>query len=397
MKTLQNLLVCAIILSVTIICEGKGLRPENPKTLARPIAVYPSAKLPPISQPMFFGFYNMPCTRKKQEMVHKWIPHWNLLTNVRGSRKQSIETIEYCLKHGILPLNWIQGPMRPKWNRQSDWIYYYLSAARNKNLIGIGVDEWQPNGVAAYGGTKIVNFAAEGLKWAKQEHPNFYQMVFWRGEDNIISKLVKHRYIDLLIVEGYSYVWMRDDWSIQPPGTLKRVELARKWGAIERMIVMLGQLTNVKCKTNPKLKPPGGKEFEQQIQYFRKHAPEMPGISFYIAANTFKELKEKFQACDRLFVKYYLKPAPTVKILNPAPKAIVSGLCKISAAAKPKQADAKIIKYLWFVDNRLMAKTKGPQWIWNTRLELPGEHIITVQAVDSSYNRGAVQCTVTVK
>ncbi len=403
MLKLRCLCLCLLVIVLSnsnVFVYGKSIRPKNPKSLSEPIAVYPSAKLPPISEPMFFGFYNMPCSREKQKMVHKWIPHWNLLTNVRsrsGHDEQLTETVEYCIGHGILPLNWILGPMQPRWDRQSDWVYYYLSAARNKNLIGIGVDEWQPNGVACYGGTKVVNFAATGLIWAKQEHPEFYQMVFWRGEDNIIKKVVKQKCIDLLIVEGYSYIWLRDDWSIQPPDTMKRVELARKWGAIERTIVMLGQVTTEKCKTNSKLKPPGSIEFEKQIRYFRKHAPEMPGIAFYIAANSFDAIKDKLQACDRLFVKYYLKPAPEVIIASPQANSVITGVCKISAIAKAKKSDSNIIYYLWFVDNRLMAKTIKPQWNWNTRLELPGEHIITVQAVDSKYNRGVKQIKVRVR
>ncbi len=396
MQTFNKLLVMAIIIAGISNVHGKSLRPENPKTLAQPLAVYPSAKLPPISQPMFFGLYNMPVTRKQQEMVHKWVPHWNLLTNVRGHGKQPIETVKYCIKNGILPLNWIIGPMRPKWDRQSDWIYCYLSAARDKNIIGIGVDEWQPNGVESYGGTKVVNFAANGLIWAKQEHPEFYQMVFWRGEDNIIQKVIAKNCVDLLIVEGYTYTWVRDDWSISPPDTLKRVNLARKWGAIEKTIVMLGQVTTEPCKTNPKLKPPGAEEFEKQIKYFRKNAPEMPGIAFYIAGRNFEVIKDKLQACDRLFVKYYLDPAPKIEILYPKPKQFLTGICKISANVKLKKAK-NVKEYLWFIDNRLMGRTTSPQWNWNTRLEMPGEHIITVQAVDDNYNRGVKQISVKVK
>ena len=44
-----------------------------------------------------------------------------------------------------------------------------------------------------------------------------------------------------------------------------------------------------------------------------------------------------------------------------------------------------------------MAKTNTPQWNWNTRLEAPGKHFVTVQAVDNEYNRGVKQIEVEVK
>ena len=401
MRVLTLLLVLIFIFIGTYLVSAQSREPENSRSLAKALAVYPSAKLPPISQPNMLGFYNMPCSRAKQKMVHQWVPHWNLLTNVRrriGKNHQLSETVEYCTKNGILPLNYIKGPMIKKWDREGDWINYYLSAARNKHILGIGVDEWQRDGVVAYGGTKVVEFAANSLILTKQEHPEFYQMVFWRGEDNCIKEVIKQNGIDLLMIEGYTYVHQRHDWTVSLQGTLKRINLARKWGAIEQTIVMLGQLTNVPCKTAPNLKPPEEAEFEKQIQYIRKHAPEMPGIAFYVAGRRdFEELKEKLQACDRLFVKYYLKPAPQVTIKSPKQDELLTGMCKISATASPKNAENTIIEYLWFIDNRLMARTKVTHWNWNTRLETPGKHIVTVQAIDSAYNRGVKQIKVEVK
>ena len=45
-------------------------------------------------------------------------------------------------------------------------------------------------------------------------------------------------------------------------------------------------------------------------------------------------------------------------------------------------------------DNRLVAETKQPRYLWDTRGERTGHHFITVHAVDDAWNRAATRIPV---
>lgn len=53
--------------------------------------------------------------------------------------------------------------------------------------------------------------------------------------------------------------------------------------------------------------------------------------------------------------------------------------------------------YRWFIDNRLVAETEQPRYLWDTRGERTGPHFITVHAVDDAWNRSATQIPVRVE
>ena len=127
------------------------------------------------------------------------------------------------------------------------------------------------------------------------------------------------------------------------------------------------------------------------ITELRKYAPEMPGIGFYGAGGD-----ELAVECDRLARKHFVDPAPELLITKPRfEDTLLAPHVSIEVEAKPK-SDRQVVRYRWFIDNRLVAETNGPRYLWDTRGERPGHHYITVHAVDDAWNRAATQIPVRV-
>jgi len=66
----------------------------------------------------------------------------------------------------------------------------------------------------------------------------------------------------------------------------------------------------------------------------------------------------------------------------------------VEASAKDGR---KIKEYRWFVDNRLVACSKIPAFLWDTSGLENGFHFLTVHAIDTKWNRAASQIPVIVK
>ena len=66
---------------------------------------------------------------------------------------------------------------------------------------------------------------------------------------------------------------------------------------------------------------------------------------------------------------------------------------RVEATAKSSR---EIAVYRWFIDNRLVAETDQPDFVWDLRGEHAGQHWITVHAVDSGFHRSATQIPVRV-
>ena len=58
------------------------------------------------------------------------------------------------------------------------------------------------------------------------------------------------------------------------------------------------------------------------------------------------------------------------------------------------KGNREIAQYRWFIDQRLVAETDQPHYLWDLRGEHPGQHWITVHAVDGGFNRAATQIPV---
>ena len=94
--------------------------------------------------------------------------------------------------------------------------------------------------------------------------------------------------------------------------------------------------------------------------------------------------------------KHFVEPAPEMVILEPqfeATLATAHVVVRVEATAK---SNREISVYRWFIDNRLVAETDQPDYLWDLRGEHPGRHWITVHAVDSGFHRSAIQIPVRV-
>ena len=205
-----------------------------------------------------------------------------------------------------------------------------------------------------------------------------------------MAQAAGQKHIDLLIQEGYTSTHKQfplRGFAIGLEGIKKRIDTARKFGAIQRHVVMLGHI----CR--PEDYHPGHaltpENLDTLIGELRRYAPEMPGIGFYGVNGERLALD-----CDRLARKHFVEPAPEVVILEPPFEATLSTphvSVRVEAIAKENR---EIALYRWFIDNRLVAETDQPHYLWDVRGEHPGRHWITVHAVDGSFNRAATQIPV---
>jgi hypothetical protein len=359
-----------------LIVEMAGSAPRPGSAEKTALRYYPSAFMAPVRSPYVFywGFGAAPT-------------YPGSVTNAMGGGPTDGQQL------ARLTLGWFYGPQDPYLKDEQGFIDYYVNAAKS-GMLGIMVDEWQ---AAAAGQPMLepanpfgITGSIKGILAAKNANPAFYIAVAWRGEKNI-EGATKHGEPDLLMIEAYSHVaksfpkeWGTNGYMGSPK---RRIDTARKLGMIERTIPWLGMIL-ARDDYHPGSRLTR-EELERQIVELRKYAPEMPGIAFY--ANGDPQLAD---AADKLAYQHYVEPAPNVVILEPTFQQVVTTPHQTIAAQAAPKDNRTILKYRWFVDNRLIAETAGPEQLWDVRGELAGMHILTVHAVDSAYNRSASQIPV---
>jgi len=390
----------AIVPVLEVIMEGDAPKADEQEISLRTIQWFPSALLPPVSKP----YYILQCF---------WGGHGKLFWDDYKHRAMNIDGV-FCkdelLQRGILSLSGVKGP-NTKWHNTTEALKKYYS-----HPIGIAIDEWQQRDSSSYmykgkeilceGFGKKIDYALDALRLIEKEVPETFTCVYWRGEKSLLE-LSNKSLPDLVVVEGYSHTTVNPRWSMSPVSKyFSKVELAKENDMLSQTIIMLGTIAAPYdyleyYKDNP-LTP---EMLEVQIQTIREKYPEMPGIGFYVYTPSLKtfeereaneELKALMLAADRLAWKYYIKPAPEVVITIPAYNEVLTHPHILLKAEAKGQDGRGIIQYRWFVDNRLMAETENNVWMWDVRGEFPGNHIITVHAIDSAYNRAATQIPVIV-
>jgi len=362
-----------------LIIEMNGTPPVAGSAQKNALRYYPSAFMAPVRSPYIFywDFGTAPS-------------YPGSVTNAIGGGQPEAQ------QAGRLTLGWFYGPQDPYIKDEQGFIDYYVNAAKS-GTFGVMVDEWQK---AEAGQPPLepanpfgITGSIKGILAAKKVNPAFYIAVAWRGEDNI-EGATRYGEPDLLMIEAYSHVekiFPREWGTNGNMGSPEhRIDIARKLGMIDKTIPWLGMILS-KENYHPG-EPLTASELERQIVELRRYAPEMPGIAFY--ANGDPELAD---AADRLAYKHFVEPAPSLVILEPGyQQAINTPHQIVSVKALPKN-NRTILKYRWFVDNRLEAETTAPEYIWDVRGESAGLHILTVHAVDSGYNRSAAQIPVFVR
>ncbi len=336
---------------------------------------YPSAHLPPVSEPYIFHYYGTPPPEKDA-------PAYN-------SRRTSMVEVE---QRGILPLKWFYGPQNPHRTGAEGFRAQYLRGARRRlpaehpdhlddqqQQLGFAVDEWQRPRQDVEEGHPLhpddpfgLIGSIQGMIDAKALNPEPFIAVYWRGEKSIRPAL-RHEAVDLLIIEG---------------AILKRGDRAREEGYIDRTIFMHGYQH-------------GGDDLEtieRRIRKMRERFPEMPGMALYavgdVPAGKHNDDPEWLLEFDRLLHRYFIQPAPDVHFTAPNFEAKIHSDAVTLEAEASGQNGRAIRSYRWFVDNRLVAETDRPVFEWDTSREWEGRHMLTVHAIDEDWNRSAAQIPV---
>ena len=354
----------------TLILQMEGTPASPERYRERALALYPSASLAPVRNPYFFAFYS--AGDKKQ---------WKRLRTINLTTYSGHGG--WLGPRGVMNLTWAEGgPI--SWLRDAKaYSTYYVGTAKG-NAVGFCGHESNLG--------NRMNWLADAFRAAEKKHPERFSAYYYRGEP-LMAKTAGAGHIDLLIQEGYTSTHKQfplRGFAIGMKGIKSRIDTARRYGAIERHIVMLGHI----CK--PGEYHPGHeltpKVVDGLIKELRRYAPEMPGIGFYGLGGETLGVE-----CDRLAHKHFVKPAPEILIRQPQFEAtLTTPHVTIVAQAKAK-GRRKIRRYRWFIDNRLVAETKTPRYLWDTRGERTGHHFITVHAVDSGWNRAATQIPVRVE
>lgn len=336
---------------------------------------YPSAHLPPVSNPYLFHYY-----AKRPEYPGA----------VGNSKRDGLGRLE---QRGILPPKWFWGPQNPHPDDAEGHRGAYVRAARrllppghpehlddtHQPQIAIAVDEWQSPRKDVAEGHHLhpdnpygLIGSIQGMIDAKALNPELFIAVYWRGESSIRPAL-EHEAVDLLIIEG---------------AILKRGERAREMGYIDRTIFMHGYLHGSDDLET----------VERRIRQMRERFPEMPGMALYTGGGTPASYRnddpEWLRGFDNLLRKYFVEPAPEVRFTAPRFEALLDA-DRVTLEAEAQGQDERAIRhYRWFVDNRLVAETDKPVFVWDTTREWPGRHTLTVHAIDEDWNRAASQIPV---
>ncbi len=368
-----------------------------PKTIAA-LKYFPSAHLPPVRDPYIFLFYNWSIEANRI----LWNKYFKVM-NTDGVFDRS----EFMQK-GILSLRALSGP-QAEWLRTVEGTLNYYK----ESDYGIAIDEWQsvddtkkraglmdPKNKM---GARIL-CALEALRQTKKASPEKFLAVYWRGEDSM-RPLAADGLPDLVISEGYTRLPRFPHWEIGKAEVIKHADWAKEDGYYNRTIIMHGALTpreifpDYKRHFTPE-------NITEEVRVIREKYPELPGSGIYceyIGKNKKQTLEQALKstlptllAYDKALHRYFVEPAPQVTLSSPAYEAKISTpKVHLKGEAIPK-GGRKIIQYRWFVDNRLMAETETPEWIWDVRPEKPGRYILTLHAIDSGWNRAATQLPVTI-
>lgn len=383
-RTLLSSTVClAALLSLTS-CAGTVRPPHPPATppagtvLDKVLALYPSAHLPPVSDPYIFysdsgPLYDYPAT----------------VINARGAANR--------MRRGQLPVSWAYGPQWPYGHTKQDFVKYYLGSIHPDQAILI--DEWQAPQLGVPKGSPLassdpygIEGAVEGIAQATQKYPGSLTLIAWRGENSLLP-LVKRHGVGYILIEAYTNMdkSVPRSWSVSTFQVDLRIWKARRWGMITRTIPWLGEFFP------PDRYRPGDvltvKELEGQIRHYREIAPEMPGLAFYAG----KKDSVLAHAANELATKYFIEPAPHVSITSPTRGATLSPAPHTIHAKAEAKDGRRISEYKGFIDNALVYVGSRPSFTWDFSKEAAGSHVITIHAIDSGWNRAAAQISVKIE
>ena len=379
-----------------------GQAPTVAQQRQRTLKYYPSANLPPVSNPYIFCYYN-------------WNSEFNKLLwpRLKVINTDVVYEAPVLTQKGVLTLSCKGGP-------QFDWMdgyetcYNIYSNAR----LGITIDEWQsvddsdkrnenydhdtPMG-------RRLDASIKALAAVKEQFPNLLLGVYWRGEISL-KPLAAKGLPDLVIAEGYTHLPRFPQWEIENAESIHHFEWAKEDGYYEQTICLHGAI-NIPMQYpeyDHHFTPEG---LAEEVRVLREKYPEVMGSGLYCEISK-SDNEEKapwkwnpqeamdvlwpvFEGYERALQRYFIDPAPDVILVSPDYEARLANAKVLLKAEATCKDHRKMLKYRWFVDNRLVAETTGPEYLWDTRDTESGHHVLTVHAIDEGWNRAAAQIPVT--
>jgi Bacterial Ig domain len=333
----------------------------------------------PIGRPYFFAWWKAPAPSHK---------HFKQVLPV------SSQTIESLTDHtdrawwfgrGVRPFGWSWGTQDAAPFESADAYFEYLSNYVDRGLPGVCFDEW-------------VNFdeknpknwmLAEACRRIKRANPDFFIAAFTHMQSDALVVALKRDWVDLAIIESYPHVAGEPAWT--PKLALWRLGLAKKAGVMEKTIPAFW--------IDPKDETFTAAWLEEWIKRFRNEFPQMPGLAplFPGGHDTIDpRTLHLTRVCDRLIEKYYIEPAPSVRVVAPDDGAILdAGSVLVNA-----RSDGEATAWRLYVDGELAAQedTEETEEVQFSPVNLaPGSHVLTVHAITRDWLRSVAQVAVAVR
>lgn len=378
---------------LSLIFEGAAPDNSDEAIRKRTLKYFPSAHLPPVKKPYIF----LLCVygRTWQDIF------WN---NLHTFNTEGVYLRPRYEQRGILCLK--ASEMRSRRKSKEAFLRDFTNSTS-----GVAIDEWQSRSKNRRGdaqakgmagnAAETVDNAIAAIREYKKRDPRKMLGVYWRGEDSL-RELAKDGLPDLVIPEIYTSFAKASQrkWEIKKISDVKHFKWAEEDGYYDRVIPLHG------CVFAPESFPDNKKiwnreRFEHDIRFIQKNHPRFIGQGLYCATGgrsdkKIMDLMKVVKMADEVLHDVYVKPAPSVEIVHPVFEArlkrkVPHVRIRTSAAA---QSTRKIIRYRYFIDNRLIAESAEPELLWDIRGEKNGHHLITVHAVDSGFFRSAAQIPV---
>ena len=367
----------------------------------RTLKYFPSANLPPVSNPYIFCYYNW-----NKEFNNLLWPRLKVLNTDVVFEDTALN------QRGILTLSCKGGP-------QFDWLGTYEACFRiySNARFGITIDEWQ-----SVDGSKKrdenydhdtpmgrrLDASIKALIAIKEQIPELMLGVYWRGEVSL-KPLAAKGLPDLVISEGYTHLPRFPHWEIGKAEKIFHFDFAKEDGYYEQTICLHGAI-NITMQYPDYDHHFTPESLAEEVRVLREKYPEVSGSGVYCEISKSKNEEKSpwkwnpqeamdalwpiFEGYERALQRYFIDPAPEVIFTSPLFEAKITSAKVLMKAEATCKNHRKMLKYRWFVDNRLIAETTGAEYLWDTRDTEAGHHVLTVHAIDDGWNRAATQIPV---
>lgn len=369
--------------------------------------VPPRWNMAPIAKPYFVAWFGGPSPKTEGFSTQA------ILTT------QTIETLSqgddaYWIGRGVWPSDWYYGSQGEEWlGSVQAYVDYFEKYAIGKGASCIVLDEWigtdtvpdiqaffdspdLPPAVREHAdkywkgveGNKHNIILARACQILKRRYPDLFIVAYTHMQSQSLYEAMKRGWVDLAIVEAYEFVPNEPEWT--PELAHWRIGLAAKVGLLEKTIPAISVYEAADKATGKRITL---KMVEDEVKFYRKNYPQMPGVGFYCTQYNVRTnspaQRSLIRGCDQLIRKYYINPAPRPRFVTPTDGAIVSAPLKVAG-----KADRRVAKWKLFVGEKMIAEQTSSEF---TLTELPpGPNVLTLHAISKDYLRGAVQIEVEV-